>query len=57
MKEANTLIGLFYNKKDALRAYIVPKMIYTILDHIGYQGPELEEMEKELKKYELVNFK
>lgn len=32
-------------------------MIYVILDHIGFKGPEIEEMEKELKKYELINFK
>jgi hypothetical protein len=46
INEANTLIGLFYNKKDVLRLYIVPKMIYSILDYIGYQGSELLEMEK-----------
>ena len=37
-KEANILLGLFYNKKEVLQIYIVPKMIYHILAHIGYKG-------------------
>lgn len=40
--EANTLAGLFYKKKEVLQAYIVPKMIYNILSHIGYKGSEFD---------------
>lgn len=44
INNANAFVGLFFNKKEVLRQYLVPKMIYVILDHIGYKDSEFEEL-------------
>ena len=50
-------MGLFPDRKLALREYIVPKMVFFIIDCLEYKNNEMDELEKRLKKYEILNFK
>lgn len=43
-KQANILASLYLNKKETLKAYIVPKMVYHLLDYIGYGGQQIYQL-------------
>ena len=50
-------MGLFPDKKAALLEYIAPKMVHHLLEQLEYKGELMMEMQKALKKFEIMNFK